>query len=418
MRLAVFTNQFPGRLNTFFARDLRALVECGIELDVFAFYPLRTEYWSAVPGLLDAAVLPRHRVHHFSPAELLRASAPWPPTLALPFVKSTSPLLRASLRHGGSLAVKAAYVSAWAWACIKRFGADRFDHVLAYWGNHAASAAYLFHQHTQPTVPFSMLVHARMDLYHQPAFLDAKLAYADNIFIVCEYNRGYLREHFGEIYPQIASRVHVHHLGLPLEQIPVVLDGRPADRLLAVGHLEPLKGFAVLIRALGVLRTRGLRPTLEIVGGGPDEAHLRALARECQVAGQVTLTGWLSADQVMAKMQGATMLVHPSIAPDAMPTVVKEALACGTPVVASDLAGIPEMLDGGRCGVLTPPGDVASLADALERLLCDAASRRGLGAAGRAHMEAHFDLWENGRRLAERLRASRRAPRTPMRTVA
>jgi glycosyltransferase involved in cell wall biosynthesis len=418
MRLAVFTNQFPGRLNTFFARDLRALIESGIELDVFAFYPLRAEYWEAVPTLLDATVLPRHRVHHLSPAQLLRSGSPWPPTLALPFLKNMSPLLGASARQGAPLALKAAYVSAWTWACIKRFGAERFDHVLAYWGNHAASAAYLFHQHTQPTVPFSMIVHARMDLYHQPAFLDAKLAYADNIFIVCEYNRGYLRDHFPGLYPRIAPRIQVHHLGLPLEQIPVTLDGRPTDRLLAVGHLEPLKGFAVLVRALGLLRERGFTPALEIVGGGPDEASLRALARECQVAGQVTLHGWLSAEQVMARMQGATILVHPSIAPDAMPTVVKEALACGTPVVASHLAGIPEMLDGGRCGVLTPPGDVQALASALERLLRDPAARRALGAAGRAHMEAHFNLWDNGRRLAERLRATRRDRPTLMRTVA
>ncbi|HET7604114.1 MAG TPA: glycosyltransferase [Gemmatimonadales bacterium] len=418
MRLAVFTNQFPGRLNTFFARDLRALIESGIELEVFAFYPLRAEYWSAVPALLDTTVLPRHKVHHISPAALLQAGSPWPPRLALSFLRSASPLLGASVRQSRTLGLKAAYVSAWAWACVKRFGAERFDHVLAYWGNHAASAAYLFHQHTQPAVPFSMLVHARMDLYHQPAYLDAKLAYADNIFIVCEYNRGYLREHFPAVYPQIASRIQVHHLGLPLEQIPVTLDDRPPDRLLAVGHLEPLKGFAVLLRALAVLRDRGLTPTLEIVGGGPDEASLRALAHECQVAGQVTLLGWLSAEQVMARMQGATMLVHPSIAPDAMPTVVKEALACGTPVVASDLAGIPEMLDGGRCGVLVPPGDVTALADSVERLLREPATRRALGAAGRAHMEAHFDLWENGRRLAHVLRDSRRAPHADMSTVA
>ncbi|HET8633653.1 MAG TPA: glycosyltransferase [Gemmatimonadales bacterium] len=418
MRLAVFTNQFPGRLNTFFARDLRALIECGIELDVFAFYPLRADYWAAVPALLDATVLPRHKVHHLSPAQLLQSGGPWPPALAVPFLKSMSPLLGASARLSGALAMKSAYVSAWAWACIKRFGAERFDHVLAYWGNHAASAAYLFHQHTQPGVPFSMMVHARMDLYHQPAFLDAKLAYADNIFIVCEYNRGYLRERFPALYPHIASRIQVHHLGLPLEQIPVTLDGRAEDHLLAVGHLEPLKGFAVLVRALGLLRERGLTPALEIVGGGPDDASLRTLARECGVAGQVTLRGWLSADQVMARMQGATMLVHPSIAPDAMPTVVKEALACGAPVVASDLAGIPEMLDGGRCGVLTPPGDVEALATALERLLRNPVARRQLGAAGRAHMEAHFNLWENGRRLAERLRTSRRDSRAPVRTVA
>jgi glycosyltransferase involved in cell wall biosynthesis len=103
------------------------------------------------------------------------------------------------------------------------------------------------------------------------------------------------------------------------------------------------------------------------------------------------------------------MLVHPAVDLDTMPNVVKEALAVGTPVVASDLAGIPEMLDGGRCGILVPPGDVGALARSIEGLLRDPGRCQAHAIAGREHVERHYDLWRNGRRLAERLRATVRA---------
>src|SRR5437660_1770577 len=64
MRLAVFTNKFPHRISTFFARDMRALIDAGIELDIFPFYPLEPDLWRYVPDILNEKVLPRTRIHH------------------------------------------------------------------------------------------------------------------------------------------------------------------------------------------------------------------------------------------------------------------------------------------------------------------------------------------------------------------
>jgi glycosyltransferase involved in cell wall biosynthesis len=286
----------------------------------------------------------------------------------------------------------------------------RFDHVLAYWGNYAASAALLFHAATQPDVPFSMFVHARMDLYRQRAYLAQKLQYADNVFLVCEYNRGYLRQHYPDLYPRIAARIQVHHLGMPLDAVAFDPDRRPPAQLLSVGHLEPLKGFANLIEAFAALPSGGPPPCLDLIGGGPEEARLKRQAARLGVGDRVRFRGWVPPDEVLTEMRRATLLVHPSIAPDAMPTVVKEAMAVGTPVIASDLAGIPEMLDGGRCGVLVPPGDIRALTSAIASLLADPAQRRSLARAGRVHMERRFDLWHNGRTLLDRLRGTTRGP--------
>jgi glycosyltransferase involved in cell wall biosynthesis len=64
------------------------------------------------------------------------------------------------------------------------------------------------------------------------------------------------------------------------------------------------------------------------------------------------------------------------------------------------------MLDHGRCGLLIPPGDVPALEQAIARLLADPSRCKALAAAGRAHMETSFDMWRNGRALADQLRAT------------
>jgi colanic acid/amylovoran biosynthesis glycosyltransferase len=249
-----------------------------------------------------------------------------------------------------------------------------------------------------------------MDLYTHPAYLAEKMAYADNIFLVCEFNRRYIREHFPEVYPQVADRIRIHNLGLDLAEVPFSADRAAEPTVVAVGRLEELKGFGILLEAIALVRGRGHPVRLELVGGGEQEQELRARAAELGLADAVTFRGWVQPDEVLAAMRRATILAHTPVQLDAMPTVVKEAMAVGTPVIGSDLAGIPEMLDHGGCGVLVPPRDAGALAAAIERLLADPALRRRYAEAGRRQVEVSYDLARNGRRLAELLRDSRLRP--------
>jgi colanic acid/amylovoran biosynthesis glycosyltransferase len=414
MRLAVFTNQFPSRLTTFFARDMRALIECGVELDIFPIYPLDEQLWPCVPDILNPCILPRERVHHLpylplalgDGAQLRRRKLACLPA----FLRDVAAIGRRAVPYGPAVLAKTGYSALCSWAWAQRHNGDQYDHILAYWGNYAATSAYLFHRLTRPAVPFSILVHARMDLYRQPVFLAEKLLYADNIFLVCEFNRGYLARTYPEIFPRLAPKIRIHHLGLELDRIEVATGPRHPGRVLAVGRFEPLKGFHCLLDAVAVVRRQGIAAELELVGDGEQAGELREQASRLGVAEHVRFRGWLSPDDVLDAMRHATVLAHPSIAPDAMPTVVKEALAVGTPVIASDLAGIPEMLGRGRCGILTPPGDRDALAAGLGRLLTDPELRENYARAGRAHAECYFDLWRNGRVLADLLaRTPRRA---------
>jgi glycosyltransferase involved in cell wall biosynthesis len=406
MRLAVFTSLFPGRINTFFARDMAALGASGIELDVFPLYPLDAGMWRYVPDILNDRVLPRSRVHHISVWRAIHPRGLTRTRRVARFLRDSGAIRKSAIRYGLKPVVKSEYTFLKAWAWAQDCG-DRYDHVLAYWGNYSASCAYLFHRQMARRVPFSMILHAGTDLYRDQVFLREKLLYADNVFVVCDFNRRFIQTQYPEIYGRLERKIHLHHLGLDLAEFPVRLEGRRPRTILAVGSLERIKGFDYLIEAVAHLVARGVDLELELVGSGPEQERLVELTVRLGVASRVAFRGFLDFADVRRAMTEATMLVHASPGlGDAVPTVIKEAMALGTPVVATDVAGIPELVDGGRCGVLVPPKDIRALADGIARLLDDPTLRRRNALAGRRHVEDRFDLWRNGANLAVRLKGA------------
>ena len=234
--------------------------------------------------------------------------------------------------------------------------------------------------------------------------LERKLLDADNVFVVCEFNRQFLRSLYPESYPLIEGKVHLHHLGLNLEEFSFQLDGRLPNRILAVGRLSKAKGFDDLLLAIRRLHQEGMMPEVEIIGDGPEREALQSLAKRERLSGHVIFRGWQGFSAVKSAMREATLLVHPSATlGDAVPTVIKEAQALGLPVIGTRVAGIPELLCDGSCGVLVEARDIAGLAEAIEQLLRNSDLRRTLAIAGRKFAEEKYDLWGNGRLLRSHL---------------
>ncbi|MFN3652462.1 MAG: glycosyltransferase family 4 protein [Armatimonadota bacterium] len=407
MRLAVFTNVFPARVSTFFARDMRALLEAGVEVDIFPIYPLDPELWRYVPEILDESAFPRKKVHHLSLGKCL-VPRPLPLRSAGRFLKDSEAILASAARFGLDSFAKSSYILPKAWTWAKEYG-GRYDHVLGYWGNYAATCAYLFHRLTAPEKPFSIWVHAGTDLYKGGAYLREKLLYADNIVTCCDFNIGFLQSNYADIWQAISGKVHVCAHGLDFAEFPFTPDGRERNKILAVGRLSKWKGFDILLKAAGELKSRKIEFELEFIGDGEDAPALKALASSLGIKRQVKFHGWQPFREVRRAMEKATLLVHPSSElGDGVPNVIKEAVALGTPVIASDVAGIAELLDSGRCGFLVTPKDVHELSEKIETLLADASLRREFAQAARGRAEQRFDLWRNGRTLAERLKSTTR----------
>jgi len=161
-----------------------------------------------------------------------------------------------------------------------------------------------------------------------------------------------------------------------------------------IGNLKPVKGLDQLLKAFKELHGRNQNVRLHIIGRGPLESDLRKQSINLGLEEQVRFEGEQSPVEVARWMSAADVLCLPSIN-EGVPNVLLEAMACGTPVVASRVGGIPEIVDRGRCGFLVKPGFPDKLAEALEKSL----NREWEHNEIRKHTEPF--TWENN---ADRLR--------------
>jgi glycosyltransferase involved in cell wall biosynthesis len=159
--------------------------------------------------------------------------------------------------------------------------------------------------------------------------------------------------------------------------------------LLFVGRLRLRKGVEVLLHALARLAREGVDLRLKVAGDGEHRGAVERTVAELGLGEQVELLGRCDAGRIAALLGGARALAVPSIY-EGMPLVVLEAMAAGLPVVASRVAGIPEVVVDGETGWLVPPEEPAALAAALAALLADPAEAARRGAAGRRRVEERY----------------------------
>ncbi|HVK13446.1 MAG TPA: glycosyltransferase, partial [Gemmataceae bacterium] len=181
--------------------------------------------------------------------------------------------------------------------------------------------------------------------------------------------------------------VRVAELGVDPQRIRVIYDGvdgaafRAGDRdkararlglpagrhALCVANLVPVKGHAVLLDALARLKARGAEVTCHLIGDGPLRSALAARAAELGLGDSVRLVGAVAHERLPDWFRAADVFVLASRS-EGVPCVLLEALACGTPFVASAVGGIPEIAHLGL-SALVPPGDAGRLADEVGRAL-------------------------------------------------
>jgi glycosyltransferase involved in cell wall biosynthesis len=169
--------------------------------------------------------------------------------------------------------------------------------------------------------------------------------------------------------------------------------------MLAVGSLVHPKGFHVLVQACALLRKQGIPFKCRIVGEGYERRNLVRLARDLSIEDAVDMAGALPFRAVRELYRLATVFVMPSVpspkGSDGLPTVLIEAMALGTPVVASNHAGIPDLVRHRETGLLVKPGGPEALAECIIELLTDSGLRGRLALNGRRLIEAEFDLQHN-----------------------
>ncbi|MFQ5423541.1 MAG: glycosyltransferase [Phycisphaerae bacterium] len=196
--------------------------------------------------------------------------------------------------------------------------------------------------------------------------------------------------------------------------------GIPPDRLvlLYVGHLFVAKGLYELLEAVDRIRTERPDVLLKICGNGTEFDRLSAAIQERNLQSHVDIVGLVPPKRVRDWMQASDAFVLPSYT-EGMPNVVMEAMACGLPVVATAVGGLPAAL--GHCdgAILVPPKDVAALQSAILTVIGRDDLRKRMGQAGRRKAQERFGVAPNARRVIDHLTAARnryhkaRVPRRP-----
>jgi glycosyltransferase involved in cell wall biosynthesis len=355
MRALVFSSLYPNSMQTQFGlfvhRRVEALVRRGIEVRVVAPVPwvpppLRFGRWKLLADIAASERLGEIRVTH---PRYLHAPGPGM------YVQAHN-LLHGTLSH------------------VKRLQREfDFDLIDAHYLYPDAVAA----THIARKLGVPVAVTARgSDVNLLPRFATVRRQIA-----------GCLRRADAVIGVSGALASAMQELGAPAERTFVIPNGIDRDRfqygdplqarqtlnlfsdetlLLSVGNLNELKGHALIIEAVHRLRQEGTRASLHIFGEGPERGALEALIQERQLQDHVTVHGNYPNERLGRWYQAASLFVLAS-SREGWPNVLNEALACGLPVVATNVGGVPEIITDGANGMLATERSIEGVQAAIQR---------------------------------------------------
>lgn len=393
MRIGYLINTYPRPSHSFIRREIAALENEGLEIHRFA---MRGDGGA----LSDPADLAEHarteRVLEAGAARLLADLAGRGAASPAQFAAALRLARRRARAGEGSLARQLIYLAEGA-RVAGRARALGLAHVHAHFGTNSARVAAYARLLGGPR--FSFTVHGPEE-FDNPQALDlgGKLALAEFCVAVSSYGRSQLCRWAA---PGDWDKIQVVHCGLDLARWaePQPLPPGPFH-MVAVGRFAEQKGFGLLIRAFALAWRRNPALRLSLVGDGELRPQVESLIAAEGMGKAVRLLGWQDEAGVRAAMDAAHALVTPSFA-EGLPVVIMEAMACARPVIATYIAGIPELVRPGLEGWLVPAGDAAALAETmLQAAEAAPEALATMGARARARVIERHDIRESARRLA------------------
>ncbi|WOD37005.1 glycosyltransferase family 4 protein [Nodosilinea sp. E11] len=395
-KIAYIVKRYPRYSETFIVNEILAHEAAGLDLHIFALRPPADTHFQdkiarvrapvsylkkPVQGRMNASIatLAPNAATYFW-AELQQAA-------------NVMPDLWPKLGYAAGERSSVVYQAAWLAQEIRQRG---ITHLHAHFGSVATSVARLAAHFAD--VPYSFTAHAK-DIFHNdvdPEDLRRKLRDAATVVTVSDYNVAYLRQQFG---PD-ARNVRRIYNGMDLSELHYQPPVQRAPRILSVCRLVEKKGLTYLIEACGLLKQRGCEFTCQIVGSGPMAEDLRSRITALHLNDWVDIVGPRPQGDVFALMQQAAVFAAPYVIGtdgnrDGLPTALLEAMALGTPCVATEVTGIPEIIRNGETGLLVAQRNVEGLANALQTLLTQPDLKTAIATQARHLIETQFDIAHN-----------------------
>lgn len=277
---------------------------------------------------------------------------------------------------------------------LHRAGADRLHNHFA---NSGATVGLIAARYAQ--LPWSLTLHGISETdYPAGPLLAEKLEQASFVACASSFMRAQAMRF---VHPSHWDKMAIVRCGIDLAALPSAnphFHGAPA-KIICVGRLSPEKGHFGLLDALAEITSTRAEFELIIVGDGPMAPDIKLRASELGLLERIRFAGALSEAETLAEISKADVLVLPSLM-EGLPVVLIEAMAMHRPVLASRVAGIPELIDDSGSGFLFTPSDWGDLARKLGALLASRAQWQCMGDAGRLRVENEFRIELSAARMA------------------
>jgi colanic acid/amylovoran biosynthesis glycosyltransferase len=402
MRNLVYVSpQFPALSLVFEQNEMLGIARSQVNLTILSCRPVsQQEVLDAhdfTQPLLDKVLYPNR-------GDIIRGIVLCSTQSPLRFLKLVGYTLIASLNILNLKKTIAAFSFALGWYPTLR-AKPEIDWIHADFGKGTATVAFFLSELLQR--PFSFKVHA-FDIYdHRLENVDLlkqiKIKRAGLIFSEHNYGKQKLLESSSD-----ADKIKVNYTAVRPGDFRAIAPNPTSKRFVALGRLVEKKGFAVLIEAAALLKREGQSFTVDIYGSGPEQKALSALIRVNQLEQVVQLKGRYQNEDLPAILTDCIAMVMPSVVDrngdmDGVPTVIYEAMALGRAVIASDLSGIPEIVQDGQTGYLVTASSVEDLAAKMMLCLADPEKAVAMAKAGRELIEENHDYLQNAQALIHAL---------------
>ena len=385
-RIAYVVKRYPRFSETFIVNEILEHEASGWKLDIFTLRPCCDAHFQDRIARVRAEV-------NYLPPDTPKAAALWKTLAEAASLHSTfSDALGDMLQSNVHAVFQAMHLA----AAVKRRG---IEHLHAHFATGAAEVTRL--AAGLAGVSYTLTAHAK-DIFHEDVCdedLSRKFAAASTVITVSDFNLQYLQQKF----PGLSDRFVRLFNGIDLSQFTFEPPRERSPLIVGVGRLVEKKGFGDLIDACSRLRDRGRTFRCEIIGDGDQRDSLMRQIRELELGRFVMLTGGLPQVEVIRRVQQAALVAAPCVVGedgnrDGMPTVLLEAMALGTPCVATDVTGIPEIIVNDETGIVIPQHSPDLLAQGMERLFDEEETRLSFAHAARARIERDFDIHLNAQR--------------------
>ncbi|MEC4804029.1 MAG: glycosyltransferase [Jaaginema sp. PMC 1079.18] len=396
MKIAYLVNQYPKVSHSFIRREIRSLEALGIDVLRFSIRSCQEELVD--PGdreelektryILAAGILP-----------LLGSLLQLALTRPVRWVAAFKLACQLGWKSDRGLILHWAYLAEacllWRW--LKN---SDVQGIHVHFGTNSAMVALLCQVLGGP--PYSFTVHGPEEFDKAPLIaLTEKIKRAAFVVAISSFGRSQLYRwcDYSDWSKIKIVRCGVDQSFLAKEAPAIAFSQTP--EIVCVGRLCEQKGQLLLIEAIAPLAAENRDFQLTLVGDGEMRSQIEDAIARSQLQNHVTITGWASNATVQKHILAARALVLPSFA-EGLPVVIMESLALRRPVLTTYVAGIPELVEPGRCGWLIPAGSVTALTAALREVLdCSPEILNTLGTEGAARVAKAHNATTEAAQLAQ-----------------